>query len=367
MAPTGKDSLWLELGGTHEEDAMHEALLGTPEGNRVRCGLCPHACLIAEGARGICGARGVEHGTLRAFTYGLVSSAALDPIEKKPVFHYCPGSKVMSFGSVGCTMRCGHCQNWQISRPKGADGSVQLHVVPPEEAVRIALDAGAQGVAFTYNEPVIWLEWVLDVGRLAKEAGLFVVMVTNGYVTPAGLDLFAEVTDVWRVDIKGYSEKPFRRLCKVSHPEAVREQAARAKKVHGMHVECITNIVPTVNDSEDELRAMARWIAADLGAETPWHVTRFIPYLEFADLPATPLGTLERAREIGREEGLRFVYLGNVAVDGAEDTVCPECGELAVDRFGFETRVGSLATDGTCGRCGADLGINVEGCRGTRG
>jgi pyruvate formate lyase activating enzyme len=349
------------------EDAMHDALLGTPEGDRTRCGLCPHACLIAEGARGVCGARGVVGGKLRALTYGLVSSAAVDPIEKKPVFHYCPGSRVMSYGSVGCTMRCGHCQNWQISRPKGDDGSVSLHELPPAEAVRLALDAGAEGIAFTYNEPIIWLEWVLDVGRLAKEAGLFVVMVTNGYVTGAGLDLFAQVTDVWRVDIKGFSEASFRRLCKVAHPEAVREQAVRAKKVFDMHVECVTNIVPTVNDSEDELRAMAHWIATELGQDTPWHVTRFIPYLEFVDLPATPVQTLEAARRIGREQGLRFVYLGNVAVPGGEDTVCPTCGELAVDRVGYSTRVDALTADGHCKHCGADLGIKLEGCRGATG
>ena len=344
---------------------MHDALLGTPEGDRIRCGLCPHACLIAEGARGVCGARGVQGGKLRAFTYGLVSSAALDPIEKKPVFHFCPGSQVMSFGSVGCTMRCGHCQNWQISRPKGDDGSVELHELAPSEAVRLALDAGAQGIAFTYNEPVIWLEWVLDVGRLAKAAGLFVVMVTNGYVTKAGLDLFAEVTDVWRVDIKGFSEEPFKRLCKVRHPEVVREQAVRAKRVHGMHVECVTNVVPTINDGEDQLRSIARWIATDLGPETPWHVTRFIPYLEFANLPATPVATLELARRIGREEGLRFVYLGNVDEPGGEDTVCPECGALCVRRVGYSTRLEALAADGSCAACGAGLGMRVEGCGGS--
>ena len=162
-------------------------------------------------------------------------------------------------------MRCGHCQNWEISRPKGADGSVGVREVTPQEAVEFALRAGAEGVAFTYNEPVIWLEWVLDTGRLAREAGLFVVMVTNGYVTPAGLDAFAEVTDVWRVDLKAFSEESFKRLCHVPHAEAVREQAVRAKHVHGMHVECVTNVVPTINDSDDELRSIATWIASELG------------------------------------------------------------------------------------------------------
>lgn len=341
---------------------MHEALLGEAEGERVRCGLCPHNCLIAEGKTGVCGARGVVDGRLRALTYGLVSSIALDPIEKKPVFHYCPGTQVMSFGSVGCTMRCGHCQNWQISRPKGDDGSVAVRYVDPAEAVAVSLESRAAGVAFTYNEPVIWLEWVLDVARRARDAGLYTVMVTNGYVTPAGLDLFAEVIDVWRVDIKGFSEEPFRRLCHVPHAEMVREQAVRAKRVHGMHVECVTNVVPTVNDDESEVRSMAHWIATELGVDTPWHVTRFMPYLEFSDLPPTSLATLQRAREIGYDEGLRFVYLGNVDAPGSEDTVCPECGAVAVRRRRFDTLAEKVTPDGRCRACGAQLNLQLERC-----
>lgn len=341
---------------------MHDAVLGTTEGERVRCGLCPHNCLIAEGARGVCGARGVEDGRLRALTYGLVSSVAVDPIEKKPVFHYCPGSRVMSFGSVGCTMRCGHCQNWQISRPKGDDGTLPLRSLEPAEAVAMTLDSHSAGIAFTYNEPVIWLEWVLDVGRLARDRGLFDIMVTNGYVTPTGLDLFAGVVDVWRVDIKGFSESAFSRLCHVRHPEAVREQAVRAKWVHGMHVECVTNVVPTVNDSDDELRAMAHWIASELGPDTPWHITRFMPYLEFADLPMTPLSTLERARDIGRGEGLHFIYLGNVDTPHGEDTMCPQCGSLSVHRRGYSTSAVAVDAAGKCTVCGRDLNIKAVGC-----
>jgi pyruvate formate lyase activating enzyme len=340
---------------------MHDALLGTAEGDRIRCGLCPHACLIAEGDRGWCGARGVEGGKLRAYTYGLVSSIAVDPIEKKPVFHYAPGSDVLSLGSVGCSMRCGHCQNWQISRPKGDDGSVALRFVSPETVVSTALREGCPGIAYTYNEPVIWLEYVLDTGRLARANGLFNIMVTNGYVTPQGLDAFAEVVDVWRVDIKGFSEEPFRKLCHVGHAEVVREQAVRAKREHGMHVECVTNVVPTINDSEDELRAIARWIATELGPLTPWHVTRFTPYLEFADLEPTPMATLRRAVEIGQQEGLAFVFLGNVDVPGGEDSVCPGCGDVAVRRRGFRTLAENLSDTGACGSCGTDLGVRMEG------
>lgn len=340
---------------------MHDALLGTMEGERVRCHLCPHLCLIAEGQRGYCGARGVVDHQLKLLTYGVVSSAALDPIEKKPVFHFCPGSKVMSFGSVGCTMRCGHCQNWQISRPRGVDGSVAVQDLSAEEAVRISVGAHADGIAFTYNEPVIELEWVLDVGRLGKKAGLFNVMVTNGYVTSEGLDLFAEVVDVWRVDIKAFHAEPFKHLCKVAHPEVVREQAVRARRVHGMHVECVTNVVPTINDSDAELRDIARWIALDLGPDTPWHVTRFMPYLEFSDLPATPIETLERAQRIGAQAGLQYVYLGNVPKAGGEDTHCPVCSGVAVAREGFSADKSGL-NDHRCS-CGAYLPITEYACR----
>jgi len=291
---------------------VHDALLATPRDGRIHCGLCPNDCTIAEGGRGVCGARGVVGGKLRALTYGLVSSIAADPIEKKPVYHFRPGTHVLSLGSVGCSMRCGHCQNWQISRPKGDDGSVPLRYLEPADVVPLARESRCEGVAFTYNEPVIWLEYVLDVAKLAKEAGLFTIMVTNGYVTPAGLDLFAQHIDVWRTDVKGYSEDTYKRLCKVGHAEAVRTAAELAKGFHGMHVECVTNVVPTINDSEEELRAVARWIATGLGPETPWHITRFFPYLEFSHIDPTPMTTLYRARDIGVEEGLTAIHLGNV-------------------------------------------------------
>jgi pyruvate formate lyase activating enzyme len=341
---------------------MHDALLGSREGEKVRCGLCLHRCLIPEGGRGVCGVRGVIEGRLRALTYGLVSSLAADPVEKKPVFHFCPGTLVLSLGSVGCTMRCGHCQNWQISRPKGDDGSVSLSFLDPDKVVRLAAENRCAGVAFTYNEPVIWLEYVIDAARAAKDAGLYTIMVTNGWVTPEGLDLFAEVIDVWRVDVKAHSEEPHRRLCHVAHPEAVREQAERALHVHGMHVECVTNIVPTINDSAEELEAIAGWIAQGLSVDTPWHVTRFQPYLEFSHLAPTPLETLELARDIGKRAGLRHVFLGNVLAHGGEDTVCPRCGAVAVKRRGYSVLETALAENGSCAACGMQLGIVTRAC-----
>jgi pyruvate formate lyase activating enzyme len=335
---------------------VHEAMLWEPDGDRVRCGLCPHRCRIPDGGTGICGVRENAGGTLYALTYGLVSSVAADPIEKKPVFHYEPGTLAFSIGSVGCTMKCGHCQNWQISRPGFEDGEGILRPLPPEHVAPLARESGCRGVAFTYNEPVIWLEYVRDVSRLAHEAGLYTVMVTNGFVTTEGLDALAGLVDVWRVDVKGITDEQYRRLCRVPSVAPVLEAAERAKRVHGMHVEVVSNIVPTINDDEETLRGIAGWIGEKLGPDTPWHITRFFPYLDFADLPPTPLPTLRTARRIGREAGLRYVYLGNVSEPGGEDTVCPTCGSVAVGRDGY--RVTRRGTDGgECADCGQDLGI----------
>lgn len=335
---------------------MRRADLWVTEGERIRCKLCPHGCLIAPGRVGICGVRRNDAGVLVAKTYACVSSAAVDPIEKKPVFHFRPGTLVFSLGSVGCTMSCGHCQNWRISRAGPTDSQVRLQVIAPEEVPRLAQESGCAGVAFTYNEPVIWAEYVRDTALACREAGLYTVMVTNGYITPGGLDYLGDSIDVWRVDIKGATDMTYRDLCKVPSPAPVFEAAVRAKEKWGMHVEAVTNIVPTINDSDEELRTVAHFIATSLGVLTPWHVTRFMPYLDFAHLEPTPVETLERAARIGAEEGLEFVFLGNVTAPGAEDTVCPACGARAIVRDGY-TIIRRATTGGACATCGYDLGI----------
>ncbi|MDO9108943.1 MAG: AmmeMemoRadiSam system radical SAM enzyme [Coriobacteriia bacterium] len=334
---------------------MHPAVLWELHGDRVSCRLCPNLCSIFEGHTGICGVRQVVDGRLVALTYGRISSIAADPIEKKPVFHYHPGSLVLSIGSVGCSMRCGHCQNWEISRgdPNSAEG---LHTVLPSTIADMAGKYRCPGVAFTYNEPIIWAEYVADVARACRQAGLFTVMVTNGYVTTEGLDFFGELIDVWRVDLKGATDETYKRLCHVSSAEPVKAAAERAKHHWGMHVEVVTNVVPSVNDSAEELTAMASWIVEKLGPETPWHVTRFFPYLEFAHLPPTPIETLHLARKIAREAGLHFVYLGNIDENDAEDTHCPQCGAVAMSRTGY-TILARHTHDGACSRCGEALGI----------
>ncbi len=331
---------------------MHEALLWDTEGDRIRCHLCPHRCSIAVGREGICGVRGNVEGRLIALTYGRVASAAVDPIEKKPVFHYFPSTLAFSLGSVGCTMRCGHCQNWQISRAKPSDGGLQD--LSPSDAARMAVENGCRGVAFTYNEPVIWLEYVLDVAAEARSRGLYTVMVTNGYITSEGLDALGGSIDVWRVDVKGITDEAYKTLCKVPSVAPVLEQAERARKRWGMHVEVVTNVVPGINDSEESLRGVASWIHDKVGEDTPWHVTRFFPYLEFSHLDPTPLETLRRAREIGREVGLQFVYLGNIDEPGGEDTVCPSCGAIAIRRRGYSV-LKDATRDGVCSACGTPL------------
>jgi pyruvate formate lyase activating enzyme len=326
----------------------HIADLWHSEGDAVRCELCPHACLIRDGRVGVCGVRRNEAGTLIALTYARVSSVAADPIEKKPVFHYHPGTLVLSVGSVGCSMRCGHCQNWEISRAGVEDGV--LRDLSPATVVALARNNACAGVAFTYNEPVIQAEYVRDTARLAHEAGLYTVMVTNGYITEAGLDYLAGAIDVWRVDVKGMTDEAYRHLCRVPSVAPILRAAERAKHVHHMHVEVVTNVVPGVNDDVEQLTALARWIAGELGVTTPWHITRFFPYLEFADIPATPVETLRAARRIGLEAGLHHVYLGNVSEPGGEDTVCPACGATAVRREGFSV-VQDLRVDGACRVC----------------
>ncbi len=337
---------------------MHEAILWTPEGDRVRCAVCPFRCLISDGHTGVCGVRENRGGTLAALTYGLVSSIAADPIEKKPVYHFQPGTRALSLGSVGCNLKCLHCQNWQISRAKPDDGS--LSFLPPEDVPRLAEEHDCAGVAFTYNEPIVWIEYVLDVARLAKAAGLYTVMVTNGYATPESMERYGEVIDVWRVDVKGMDDETYRRLCRVPDVAPVLESAVSAERDHGMHVEVVTNVVPGYNDDEETLEAVARWMHDELGPSTPWHVTRFFPYLELSDVPATPIERLRRAREIGLAAGLRNVFLGNVSDPGTEDTSCPSCERVVIRRDRYSVDTAGIDEHGRCVSCGEDLDIPMR-------
>src|SRR4030042_2859522 len=311
---------------------MKEALLYQKlKGQRVRCGICQRRCLINEGQWGYCQTRLNQKGKLYTTIYGVVSSVNVDPIEKKPVFHYRPGSKCISFGTYGCNFRCIFCQNWQIAHANGASLNLDKEkLLSPKEAIKLAVKSQAEGIAMTYNEPAIWLEYSLDVFKLAKKTNLYTVWVTNGYGTKETIDIIAPYLDVYRVDLKSFDDRFYQKLIKVPKASGVFETTKYLhQKYPQIHLECVTNIIPTWNDNPKNLKSIADWIVKNLGPKTPWHVTRFYPDAELNNVPPTPPKTLFEARKIGLDQGLKFVYIGNMSVEKENDTYCPNCGSLA--------------------------------------
>jgi len=317
----------------------------------VRCNVCQWRCVIGREKRGACGTRENRGGVLYTLIYDQVSSVNLDPIEKKPLYHFHPGTQVLSLGTLGCSFSCPGCQNWQISQRTPRETDTTLTRLTPAAAVETAIRLGAAGICWTYNEPAIWLEHTLEGARRAKEAGLYTAYVTNGTATREQLDLIGPYLDAYRVDIKAFSRDKYRAIAGFAKFEGILENTRYAKERWGMHVECVTNVTPTINDSDEMLRGIAGWIARELGADTPWHVTRFFPYQGFDRLPATPLERLDRAGEIGREEGLHYIYVGNVPGDPRQDTRCPSCGHAVIRRHGFTVARLDLS-QGACLGCG---------------
>ena len=331
-------------------------LYETLPGGRVRCHVCQWRCLINPGKLGVCRMRVNRDGKIFAMNYAEVSSMAPDHIEKKPLFHFFPGTYAFSLGSWGCNFHCKGCQNWEIScMDIPGRGSQQLL---PEREIELTKSQNCQGIAWTYNEPVIWLEYTLDSARLARKNNLYTVYVTNGYATAEALDAIGPWLDAWRVDVKGFTDAFYRQLAKIPHWRGILDVARRAVEKWHMHVEVVTNVIPTMNDDEEQLNSIATWIRDSLGELTPWHVTRFHPLHEFTHLSATPLATLEKAYQIGKRAGLKFVYLGNVPGHEYENTMCYSCGKMVVRRIGYDTQIVGL--DGSkCKFCGAELNFRV--------
>lgn len=321
-------------------------------GSRVRCNVCQWRCVIHPGRRGVCRVRENRDGTLYSLNYGEVSSVAVDPIEKKPLFHFYPGSLAFSVGSWGCNFHCLHCQNWEIACVDAPGGSRHLS---PRDQVKAAAQQRCAGIAWTYNEPTVWYEYTLDSARLARERGLYTVYVTNGFMTPEALDGIGPWLDAWRVDIKGFSDELYSRLAHVKQWRGILDVAVRAKSHWKMHVEVVTNVIPGWNDDDAQLEGIANWISQDLGALTPWHVTRSFPMHRLQDTVPTPLASIQRAVEIGHAAGLKFVYTGNIS-GGNENTICYSCGRTVIRRTGYRAEV--LAVNGSrCAYCGAELNI----------
>jgi pyruvate formate lyase activating enzyme len=336
-----------------KEASFYEKL----DGNKVRCGLCRHHCLIAEGKRGICGVRENRGGILYSLVYGMPCSCHVDPIEKKPLFHFFPGSKAFSIATVGCNFRCLQCQNYEISQIKGDDKYIPGQKMPPEEAVELALKSGCKSISYTYTEPTIFYEYAFDMARLAKEKGISNNFVTNGYIEDEPLSAIAPFLDAANIDLKGFNEEFYKKVCGANLPSVL--DTIRAYKRSGIWIELTTLIIPGHNDREEELRGIARFIKNDLGAETPWHVSAFYPTYKLLDVSRTPPKILRRARQIGMEEGLRYVYEGNTPGADGENTYCYNCGKPVISRYGY-TITGYNIENSACAFCGTTIdGIGI--------
>ena len=318
------------------------------EGNAVRCVLCPHHCRIADGESGICKVRKNEGGHLITLVYGLAAAMHVDPIEKKPLFHFLPGTASFSIATAGCNFRCAFCQNWTLSQSPGELKKILGEEVEPDQVVRMAIHAGCRSVSYTYSEPTIYFEYALDCGILARKAGLKNIFVTNGYIETAPLEELTGILDAANVDVKAFREAFYHTHCGGRLAPVL--TAVKKMKTMGVWVEITTLVIPTLNDSQEELRDIAAFIRKELGADVPWHVSRFHPDYKMPGLPATPEKTLSRAREIGMEEGLQFVYTGNLWGGAGEHTHCPGCGQTIIARAGFQ--IGSVEMDdGKCRFC----------------
>ncbi len=331
---------------------MKEAMLyeRLPDG-RVRCNLCAHRCIIADGKKGVCQVRENRGGTLYSLVYGRVVARHSDPVEKKPLFHFYPGSTAYSVATPGCNFRCLWCQNWEISQMPREQHLVQGEQLSSEEIVAGAREAGCQSVAYTYTEPTIFFEYAYDTARLAHDAGLTNIYVTNGYMTGEMLELFSPYLDAANVDLKAFRDATYRKYVGARLTPVL--DTMRTMKRLGIWLEVTTLVIPGINDDEQELQDAARFVADELGVGTPWHISRFFPAYKMTDVPPTPVETLERAREIGLATGLHYVYVGNVL--GEVRTTCPGCGKVLLRRSGYRILENLIQPDGHCPFCGRKI------------
>ena len=323
------------------------------EEGRSQCDLCPRFCRLRPGQRGLCFVRAAdETGAIVLTTYGRSSGFCVDPIEKRPLDHFLPGTAVLSFGTAGCNLACQFCQNWDIS--KSRDWDRLNDAASPEAIARAARALGCPSVAFTYNDPVIFLEYAVDVADACRAAGVHPVAVTAGYMTDAPRRDFYAHMDAANVDLKGFTEEFYRKVCG-GHLEPVKETLVYLKRETSVWFEITTLLIPGLNDSDAELDAMTRWVAAELGPDVPHHFTAFHPDWKMRDRPPTPAATLSRARAIAMGNGLRYVYTGNVRDEAGGSTWCPGCGTVVIGRDGYQLTRWHLTGAGRCESCGTAI------------
>ncbi|MCD4677540.1 MAG: AmmeMemoRadiSam system radical SAM enzyme [Desulfobacula sp.] len=316
----------------------------------VKCQICRHFCIIKDGKRGICGVRENQGGALYSLVYPKVIATSVDPIEKKPVFHLKPGSYSYSIATVGCNFKCAFCQNSNIAQmPADYNGMIQGKDLSCESIVEEAVKTGCSSISYTYTEPTIFFELALETARLAKTRGLLNIFVTNGYMSTRALEMIHPYLDAANVDLKAFNDRFYKTYCK-ARLEPVKETIKEMKDL-GILVEITTLLIPGLNDDQDDIKAMAEYIANDLGEETPWHISRFHPSYNMTSRPPTPVSSLEKAYEAGKAAGLRYVYIGNVPGKSSENTYCHSCNELLVKRTGYHIE-NYLKEKGKCPQCG---------------
>lgn len=319
---------------------------------KILCQACAHACKLQEGEYGICGVRVVEDGELKLTVYGIAAAMNIDPVEKKPMFHFMPQSSVFSFGTVGCNFSCTFCQNYEISQYAKEHGHrVVGRELLPQQAVELALENGCSSIAYTYNEPIVFFEYTYDTAKLAHEKGLKNIYVTSGYETRKAIDLLAPYVDGMNIDIKSFSDEFYKEICGARLKPVL--EAVKYAHEKGIWVEITTLLIPGKNDSDEEMREIAKFIAS-VNPSMPWHLSAFHPMYKMMDVPCTPESTLLRAYKIGQEEGLKYVYIGNVDHAQYESTYCPSCKKRVIQRSGNigQFVVNELDKNGKCPHCG---------------
>lgn len=330
-------------------DQSHAAMLWKSlDGQTVRCELCGHRCTIVAGKYGLCRVRQNIAGELRSLNYRAVVALNVDPIEKKPLFHVLPGSKSLSFACAGCNFQCEFCQNWQISQSPREGGGIVGQAASPEQIVTAAANYDCASISYTYTEPTVFFELAYETCQLARQKGLKNCFVSNGYMTPEAVAMIAPYLDAINVDLKAFRDQTYRRVMKATLQPVL--DCLQALVAAGVWVEVTTLVVPGMNDSPEELRDIAQFIAGKLGTAVPWHVTRFHGDYKMTEVPSTPIETLKLACSLGLEAGLKYVYCGNVPGLADERTYCPNCKEVLVDRLGFSAKAVNLK-DGKCPRC----------------
>jgi pyruvate formate lyase activating enzyme len=337
------------MGGTN---MVREALLYEKEAeNRVRCGLCAHRCRIDPGKRGLCSVRENREGILFSLVYGTILAENVDPIEKKPLFHLLPGSRCFSIASAGCNFRCSFCQNHELSQMPREEGRIVGWARTPDEIVAQAIRCGSKSIAYTYTEPTVFFEFAFETAGIAQEKGLKNVFVTNGYMTPEMLEFIAPRLDAANVDLKSFRDDFYKKQCGARLQPVL--DTLKIMKEREIWVEVTTLLIPGLNDSEEELCELAAFVAS-LGAETPWHISRFHPQYRMTETPPTPAKAIHRAAQIGRSAGLKYVYSGNLPGDVGESTSCAGCGRLMISRWGFDINRRDLR-GAACPACGTLL------------